>query len=454
MLTLRMRRVTTEDPLDGIEELLAELGDAYRPLLRDTLRFQADGLGIDAEQIQSTARTDQYGEETEFGEVLAVPEGVVAVQIKAEARRYLPAVRTGRSGRARSRELSLFGIGQPSVVERLAEVAAAFEQRFSLELEPFAYESDRFTALKEEGMTPPDAPSDREKAGAQVLADPVVRRAAVSVASSGGLLVGDLPKQLPQEDRHRAADVQETLESEGLVDVELVVICKRTSAQVARVPSRDALEQAASAGLRCACGKALLDERVEEALSLAALGRQLLDGSWWLSVLLMEELRALGVSYESMLIEAKDGGDEMDCFADISGELTLFELKDKEFSLGNAYSFGAKIGIYRPEHAVIVTTSHVGGDAREHFKRSLTADTYDEFGRARGVRRMRYVEGVQDLASALEELADEIYGTDAQTILRRLLPMASVDAGTVISAIRSRSKDDEKTIEEPAPTDG
>ena len=74
-----------------------------------------------------------------------------------------------------------------------------------------------------------------------------------------------------------------------------------------------------------------------------------------MSVLLIQAIHSLGINYEAMLIEQKSGGDEMDCFADISGELCLFELKDKEFSLGNAYSFGAKVGIHKPAHAIIVT---------------------------------------------------------------------------------------------------
>jgi hypothetical protein len=86
----------------------------------------------------------------------------------------------------------------------------------------------------------------------------------------------------------------------------------------------------AEAGLNCACGRDIREERTEEALSLARLGRQLPDGSRWLSLLVMEELHHRGIECERMLIEQKSGGDEMDCFADISGELVLFELKDKE----------------------------------------------------------------------------------------------------------------------------
>lgn len=63
-----------------------------------------------------------------------------------------------------------------------------------------------------------------------------------------------------------------------------------------------------------------------------------------MSVLLIETLNSLGIPYDAMLVWQKSNGDEMDCFADVSGEVCLFELEDKEFSLGNAYSFGGEGG--------------------------------------------------------------------------------------------------------------
>ncbi len=223
-------------------------------------------------------------------------------------------------------------------------------------------------------MTSPSPPPGEEIAAAKTLTDEALRRAALAIASSGGLLQRDIPKQLQPEDQNRSEEIVQALRDLGVVDSDLVVICSRGSTQVARVPDQEALERAATAGMRCACGRAILDETAEEALEISSLGRRLLDGSWWMSVLLMERLRELGIDYDSMLLEQKSGGDELDCFADLSGELALSELKDKEFSLGNAYSFGAKIGIHRPQHAVVVTTSHVGNDAKEHFRRSQDAE--------------------------------------------------------------------------------
>ncbi|MGB4682418.1 MAG: hypothetical protein WBH65_07885, partial [Dethiobacteria bacterium] len=98
----------------------------------------------------------------------------------------------------------------------------------------------------------------------------------------------------------------------------------------------------------------------------------------WMAVLLLEELRQVGIPHDHILFEQQIGGDELDVIVNISEELVLFELKGKEFSLGNAYSFGSKIGIVRPNHSVIFTIDYVGGDARGHFERGKVKVLYIE----------------------------------------------------------------------------
>jgi hypothetical protein len=97
-----------------------------------------------------------------------------------------------------------------------------------------------------------------------------------------------------------------------------------------------------------------------------------------MAVLLLEELRQVGIPHDHILFEQQIGGDELDVIVNISEELVLFELKGKEFSLGNAYSFGSKIGIVRPNHSVIFTIDYVGGDARGHFERGKVKVLYIE----------------------------------------------------------------------------
>ena len=163
---------------------------------------------------------------------------------------------------------------------------------------------------------------------------------------------------------------------------------------------------------------------------------------------LLEELNAVGVPPERTLVEQQSGGDEMDLLADISGELAFFELKDKEFSLGNAYSFGAKIGIIRPDHPIIVTTEYVGNDAKEHFQRASRARTsraelvfqrsYRPISDDDKQTEIRYIEGLANFPEGLRNLARGIYFRDALSILKEVLPLASVDARSLLTSLEGR----------------
>ena len=186
----------------------------------------------------------------------------------------------------------------------------------------------------------------------------------------GGLLVSDLGKQLPGRSQDEVERAKNSLLQTGLAVSEVVVICRKSQAQIACVPGRETLEDVSRLSVICACGRAYLDERIEEALNVIDATRALLDSSRWLSLIVLDELLRLGITLDQIRIDQVRGGDELDAFVNVSGELVLFEFKDKEFSLGNAYSFVAKIGWVKPNHAVVLTTETVGNDVREHFHRS------------------------------------------------------------------------------------
>jgi hypothetical protein len=302
-----------------------------------------------------------------------------------------------------------------------------------VELTPYEYSSDRFDAMSaESGRTGTDLPTSWEIDASELLRDRATRTLATAIKASGGLLVGDLARQLPVDQRTRVDDIRTSLASLELITSEYFVVCKKTQTQAARVPTREVLDQIAAQGVRCGCGQPIISERVEEAVSISDQGRRMLDGSRWFSVLLLSELLRLGVRAERILLEHTAGGDEMDCIADISGDIVLFELKDKEFNIGNAYSFGAKLNIVRPEHPVIITSEYVGNDAKEHFERSQLV------GRGQRSRisidddqesnQLTYIEGVDNMADALAQLVSNINAVDARRILRQALPHAALGA--------------------------
>lgn len=448
-----MRQAPVLEPADAFNALVSAAAEAgFTPVLAPTLRYQADILGVaDAPAIGEPEQlTSGFASPDRLlhAEVFKVEGACLVVTVKDNDRGVVMEEPDGTFRRPETTEKALqISLLTASNDEKPLDILATLaSELFGVPLETYTYDSHRFDELREEGRDRPLAISETDVAAAALLSDRAARSLAVSIKSSGGLLLTDIPKQLSGEDRSRVDELRSDLEAKGLIERDVVVICKRTQSQINRLPSRELLGALSKEGLKCACGRAIGDERVEEAVAVTDAGRSLLDGSRWFSILLLEELTRLGVPPDRILIEQESGGDEMDCIADVSGEVVFFELKDKEFSLGNAYSFGAKMGIVRPRHPVIVTTERVANDAKQHFSRARSAADGRRRYRTYGTsfaddeqRPVHYIEGLEHLSERLENIVGSIYRADSVQILREVLPLAAIPTSAVIKAVEGRS---------------
>ncbi len=70
----------------------------------------------------------------------------------------------------------------------------------------------------------------------------------------------------------------------------------------------------------------------------------------------------------------------------------MFELKDNEFSMGHAYRFSGRIGIYRPDYAIIVSTKGISSDVKDYFKKIKPQSV------------IVYVENLNQLRSTIDDI--------------------------------------------------
>src|SRR5205823_9375911 len=103
------------------------------------------------------------------------------------------------------------------------------------------YSSQQFDDLAKENPREQVRFSEDELAAARALADRSTRTVALAVKASGGLLVNDLARHLPADEKTRAIEIQKVLQDQNLVSGELVVICKKTQTRALRVPGREVL---------------------------------------------------------------------------------------------------------------------------------------------------------------------------------------------------------------------
>jgi hypothetical protein len=301
-----------------------------------------------------------------------------------------------------------------SFIDAIGEVAT--EGQVSLEWSPYQPASAQFAELAEDEKTrflPAADLAEGDIELAQHLEDARMRDLALIVKRSGGILANDLVRKATTEadDTRR---VTELLSKVGLLSEEYVIICRRTSNQINRVGSREAIDAMAELNVMCSCGRPITEERVEELIVPTPELKRMLDQSFWMTAGLLRALKQAGVSEDHILLNLLDGAQEIDAFVDLDGSLLMFELKDSEFSMGHAYPFGGRIGLYKPDIAIIVSTSGIAREVVEYFNR------------VEPVADLVYVPELGELDRKLADVVNEVRSASARVVLSRFDDMATV----------------------------
>src|SRR5260370_28627897 len=108
-----------------------------------------------------------------------------------------------------------------------------------------------------------------------------------------------------------------------------------------------------------------------------------------------------------------------DIVLDLSGDLVLVQLKDREFNLADAYAFNAKVSRIKAAEGLIVSNEGLSGDAKKLVQEELgpqRARITDPF-------RISFVEGVQGLE---HELGRVVQRRRRQYFLRALRDLATI----------------------------
>lgn len=456
MMILRMRHGSVPGPQAHPEfiKFVDNLQTTMQPLIRPTRELLAARLGIAIDSLQwgiGLTREPVYlrGKRSSFSEVFILETGLLVVTMRSTSRGRLQRTSDGSIMEVYDdSDFSLDGSAITSTVEAantaLDALSSAAKSVFDVDMTDNFYSSDRYESIRREAVAEELPSTDDTVRAAKALSIRPARTLAISIKSSRGLLAKDIEKQA---DARAASALVEKLISDGVAARDVVVVCGITQTQVARVPDRGSLAKLSEDGLRCACGRPIDQESAEDLLTITDLGALLLDKSRWLSVVVREELVALGVPRGDILLECQFGSDEVDCIAQISGATTIFELKDKEFNMGNAYSFSAKISAINPDYSIIISTDKVATDVKERFSR-VRRDSRDvRRGVSTDENSIQYVEG-DNFQAALQEAISMIYRSDARRILENALENVAPDAASVLKAITCL----QNTMESSAPS--
>ncbi len=209
-------------------------------------------------------------------------------------------------------------------------------------------------------MTRPEY-SAEDAIAAQFLAENANRQFALKLAQVGKMRNKDASEIATDEMIARFRTL-------GLVVEEYLLTCRQDQHTICIVPSKEYLTREPTSLLRCnVCQRAFADEKLEPIYSLTVLGKRLLNKSLWMSIWLTELLLKLGINAGSIKWGAEANGEELDIVLEDFGSRVFFELKDREFGLGDAYTFTFRLTRYGGSAGVVATMDKMSADAKKFF---------------------------------------------------------------------------------------
>lgn len=276
--------------------------------------------------------------------------------------------------------------------------------------------SHNFEAIRKSRQASPEASPEESQAMA-AFTTPEIRALIRDLERVGSLTVSDLPKILGEAQGAAVAGRLGELRSLGLIQSEYVIVCSRTGNAVLRTDDPNKLSKMAPDWMKCACGRALNEERVDQVIMPTERSAELNDRSKWMTTLALSALPRIGIGRDSVIVEGTPTA--TDIVLDLSGDLVLVVLKDREFNLADAYAFNAKVTRIKASEGVIVANEGMSGDARKMVQEELgpqRARISDPF-------RVTYVEGLQNLE---HELGRVVERRRRQYFLRAIGDLATI----------------------------
>lgn len=276
--------------------------------------------------------------------------------------------------------------------------------------------SHNFEAIRKTRQVTLDSSAEENQAMA-AFTTPEIRGLIGNLERVGSLTVSDLPKVLGEAQGAAVAGRLGELRSLGLIQSEYVIVCSRTGNAVLRTDDPNKLQKMAPDWMKCACGRPLNEERVDQVIMPTDRATALNDKGKWMISLAMGILSRLGINREQIIVESSSQG--TDIVLDLSGDLVLVVLKDREFNLADAYAFNAKVSRIKAAEGVIVSNEGLSGDAKKLVQEELgpqRARISDPF-------RISFVEGLQSLE---HELGRVVERRRRQYFLRALGDLATI----------------------------
>lgn len=320
------------------------------------------------------------------GEMFLAPTGEVLYYLVGNDRKSLEV------GAVSGQESSIFLDFRAAIEEILG----------SKKWSPMPSVSDRFRMMLEDAE--PFRASHGDLEAAEIMARPTVRTLLHEVRKRPGALLSSFPGKRPVAD---VANDANELDRMGLVTRIFEVFDRESGNKLLRTESYDALVEASSRGFKnFMSGRPILEERVEQILTLTERGRRMSQPNIWLAFLVARELQQCGILESDILWLSERDARILDLFVAYQGALLFFEVQEDQVAPDQAYRFLARARYFGPDAAFLVCPQH------------LNRDSVQVLLRAQGKEPAVYV--VDDLSTLEGQLKEVMERSSTQNVQRLL----------------------------------
>jgi len=249
----------------------------------------------------------------------------------------------------------------------------------------------------------------------ELISDPKTRDILIEFNRKNNILLSDFVSNMNPDDRDAAERRLNFLSGQGLLDKSLVVICKKTNQWWnMTIPSLNMLQELEKAGATCtSCGSKITDEKVDSLFRISQTGSKLVSGSYWMMGKVVEILRKSGLREKDIFVSIGYDGEEIDILALAFSKSIVFELKDREFGLGDAYKFHGKVSRLKEKIGddvipIVITTKIVAAEARKLLSEVASNKRYGYM--ELGGSDYLFIEGLEQVEPEIRKLFDDIIG--------------------------------------------
>lgn len=203
--------------------------------------------------------------------------------------------------------------------------------------------------------------------------------------------------KITSEDAYKIVETEviNKLLSSGLIAEEYLLLCKKDQHTICVVSSKDHFSQYSNPPRCSICGRSFADENLQTIYTLTSEGKRLIDGSLWMTIWITEILKENGIMEENIKWNIEVGGEELDIMIEDFDSRIFFELKDREFGLGDAYPFILRVKRYGGNMGIVATMDKVATNVKNFF---------EEENNSRNSISIEYYEGNEDIREGIQKI--------------------------------------------------